>query len=73
MQAYLISQLVKLLVSLFVDKELLKKFVDLVLDFAENYVLGTSSTVDDDIVLPLTNALRDILGVPDADEPPAPE
>ena len=63
---YLIGQLVKLLVGM-LDAELLRKFTDMVLDFAENYVIGTKSDIDDRIVLPLCDALRRILNVPDND------
>ena len=47
--------------------ELLKKFADQVLDFAETYVLGTASTVDDALVLPLCNLIRTAFNIPDND------
>ncbi len=64
--AYLIGQLVKLIVGT-LTPELLKKFGDMVLDFVENYVEGTASEVDDRIVLPVAKALRDVLNIPDDD------
>lgn len=66
MQAYLISQLIKLLVSQFTP-ELLKKFLEMTFDFAENYVLGTKSTVDDKVVFAITGALRELMGMSDND------
>lgn len=67
MKAYLIGQLVKMIVGM-LTPELLKKFVDMILDFVEDFVLGTKSTLDDAIVLPVCNALREILNVPDDDD-----
>jgi len=58
----LIGTLLKMLTP-----ELLKKFADMVLDFAENYVLGTKSTVDDAMVLPLCAAIRAAFDIPDND------
>ena len=50
--------------------DLLKKFADVVLDFCEDYVIGTASMVDDMIVLPICAALRRILVIPDNDPVP---
>lgn len=66
MKTLLISQLVKILVSMFTP-DLIKKFADMILDFAEEYVLGTKSELDDKIVLPLCNMIRDALNIPDND------
>ena len=46
---------------------LLKNFADMVLDFAEDYVLGTASKVDDAIVLPLCSAIRAAFDIADND------
>jgi len=40
---------------------------DTILDFAESYVLGTSSKVDDAIVLPMCEIIRATLNMPDDD------
>ncbi len=45
----------------------MKKFIDQFLDFIENYVLGTKSKLDDDIVLPICEMLRKTMGIPDDD------
>lgn len=47
--------------------ELLRKFADMLLDFAENYVLGTKSTIDDALVLPICKAVRAAFGIEDND------
>jgi hypothetical protein len=47
--------------------ELLKIFADQVLDFAENYVTGSKSSVDDAIVLPLCSLIRRSFDIPDND------
>lgn len=51
------------------DPDLLKKFADMVLDFAEEFVLGTASTVDDAIILPICELIRKTFNIPDEDEP----
>ena len=63
---YLTIQLIKLLLSQ-LTPELLKKFIDMVFDFAEDYVLGTKSTVDDKVVFAITGALRELGNIPDND------
>ena len=47
--------------------ELMKTFADMVLDFAEEYVVGSKSEVDDKIVLPLCSAIRAAFNIPDND------
>jgi len=47
--------------------ELMKTFADMVLDFAEEYVVGSKSEVDDKIVLPLCSAIRAAFDIPDND------
>lgn len=62
----LIGQLVNVLISM-LTPELLKKFVDMILDFCEKSVLGTKSDLDDKIVLPLCETIRKTFDVPDND------
>jgi hypothetical protein len=50
------------------NPELLKVFADKVLDFAEDYVLGSKSELDDKIVLPICSMIRITFGIPDDDE-----
>jgi len=64
MKTLLISSLIKLIVGI-LTPELLKKFADMVLDFVENFVEGTKSTVDDKMVLPLCDAIRAAFDIPD--------
>ena len=58
----LINALLKML-----SPELITKFIDMVLDFFEKFVLGTKSKIDDAIVLPICDLLRDTLNIPDND------
>ena len=66
MKAVLISQLIQIIVSM-LTPDLLKKFVDMLLDFVEVYVQGTASTLDDKIVLPICEAIRRAFEIPDND------
>ncbi len=66
MKTYLITQLVKLIIGM-LNAKLLRQFVDTLLDFIEEFVAGTASDIDDAIILPVCNALRDILNIPDDD------
>lgn len=47
--------------------DLIKKFADMVLDFVENQIAASETDVDDKIVLPLLNLLREALNIPDDD------
>ena len=62
----LVAELVKLMSGMF-QGDILKLFVDYVLDFIETYVTGTKSKIDDLIVLPVCMAIRALLNVPDND------
>ena len=66
MKAKLLTMLIQALVSM-LNPALLKQLADMVLDFAENFVLGTKSELDDALVLPLTNAIREAFNIPDND------
>lgn len=66
MKAQILTALVEVLIRI-LTPDLLKKFADLILDFAERFVLGTASTVDDKLVLPLCNLIRTTFGIPDND------
>ena len=66
MKAQLMAMLIGLIVKLFTP-ELLKSFLDTVLDFVEDKVLGTASTVDDKLVLPLCDVIRKAYNIPDDD------
>ncbi len=66
MQAKLIMWLVEMLLG-FLSAERLKEFADMLLDFVENYVTGSKSTVDDALVLPLCGKIREAFDIPDDD------
>jgi len=66
MKEKLIGMLITTLLSMFSD-DLLKKFADMALDFVENYVLGSASTLDDKIVLPICRMIRETFDIPDED------
>ena len=68
MSAKILAALVEVLLRV-LTPDLVKKFADLVLDFAEKFVLGTASKVDDALVLPLCSLIRATFNIPDNDEP----
>ena len=66
MQAMILGNLVKIIVNM-LTPDLMKKFADMVLDFAEDFVIGTKSSVDDGIVLPICQSIRKAFNIPDND------
>ena len=64
MFATILSKVIEILLQL-LSPELLKKFADIVLDFAEDYVLGTKSDIDDKMILPLCALIRKTFDIPD--------
>lgn len=66
MKAALLKALVDALLIIFNEK-LMKEFADFVLDFVEEKVLGTASTIDDKLVLPICEAIRKAFNIPDND------
>ena len=66
MKAKLLAMLVGAVMEV-LTPDLLKKFIDMVLDFVEDKVEGSKSTVDDAIVLPLCSMIRTAFDVPDND------
>ena len=67
MKAKLISTLISALMAM-LSPDLLKTFADMVLDFVEEYVEGTKSSLDDRIVLPLCDTIRKAFNIPDDDD-----
>jgi len=47
--------------------ESLKVLGDMILDFVEDFVMGTASEIDDALVLPVCNMIRSALDIPDDD------
>lgn len=48
-------------------KEQLKEFADMALDFVENAVQKSENPIDDIVVLPILQRLRDTFDIPDND------
>lgn len=67
MRGLILQQLVAILVGL-LSPELLKKLADMLLDFVEDFVLGTKTDIDDMFVLPFCKILRKAFSIPDEDE-----
>lgn len=61
-----LEALIPLLLSL-LTKEQFVKLVDMIFDFAEDAVQDSSNTIDDTVVLPIIQKLRDIMNIPDND------
>ncbi len=57
MPAHLIQALITVLMKV-LTPELVKKFADMTLDFVEEHVEGTKSSVDDMLVLPVCQMIR---------------
>jgi hypothetical protein len=66
MKAAIIGALIEALLKL-LSPELLKKFADMVIDFAEEAVAKSENKLDDKIVLPLCNLVRSTFDIPDND------
>ena len=71
MKGKLLIVLVQLIMKM-LTPDLLKVFADRVLDFAEDYVLGSKSKIDDALVLPVCGMIRTTFDIPDNDEVPEP-
>ncbi len=69
-KAKIIQYVVSILLGL-LTPEMLKKFVDMLLDFIENTVAGTTTDIDDKLLLPLCDLIRTTFNIPDNDQPPA--
>lgn len=66
MKTMLIQQLVSVLLSM-MTADVMKKAVDAMLDVAERAAIGSDSTLDDAIVLPLCRQIRKTFDIPDND------
>lgn len=66
MKAKIIGMVVGQLLAL-LSPDLLKSAVDQLLDFIEDRVLGSASPIDDAIVIPICNMIREAFGIPDDD------
>lgn len=66
MKERMLSMLVSALLSM-MSEDMVREFADRVLDFAEEAVARSSSTLDDKIVLPICTTIRATFGIPDND------
>jgi len=48
-------------------EEILRRFADFLLDFIEDHVLGSASTVDDRLILPICDLVRRTFNIEDND------
>lgn len=67
MKSVFLSKLIDILLTM-LTPELLKTFADKILDFAEDYVIGTKSEIDDALILPLCSLIRLTFNIPDQTE-----
>lgn len=67
MKTLLLTQLIKT-IMLILTPDLIQKLADTILDFVEDYVEGTKSSVDDALILPLCNLIRTAFSIPDDDK-----
>lgn len=61
------SKILALVMSM-VTPEVAKKAIDAALDAIEDAIADSKNTIDDALVIPLVDKIREILGVPDDDE-----
>ena len=66
MKKVLIQNLITVLMTM-LTPELMRKFADMVLDFAEDAVQDSSNKLDDALVLPICNTIRQAFNIPDDD------
>lgn len=66
MKSMMIAQLVNVLLTVVPDN-MLKSLLDSLLDKIEEAVIDSSTKLDDAIVLPLVNKIRQQLDIPDND------
>lgn len=62
------QQAIVAIVKQLVTEENMKFFGDKLFDFIEDAVMSSKTTIDDVSVLPVINALRSCLNIPDNDE-----
>ena len=65
MKEQMLKLLITALLTLF-DEALMKQFADSVLDFVEDKVKGTASTIDDRLILPICDKVRSTFGIMNA-------
>jgi hypothetical protein len=63
LKSRLLGALINILIGM-LTPELVRQLADQVLGFAEKAVLGTASSVDDAIILPILEQIRIAFGIP---------
>ena len=66
MKEKLLTHLISILIGS-LNSEMLKGFVDVILDYVENYVQTSETKIDDAIALPLCQLIRNTFDIPDND------
>jgi len=66
MKEQLIGMLIGMLMKMF-SPDILKQFMDALLDAAEDAVAKSENTLDDAIALPLISMIREAFNIPDND------
>ena len=66
MKTKILMMLINLILSS-LKPEHIKSFADMILDFVEDRVLGSASTVDDKLILPVIAQIRAAFNIPDDD------
>lgn len=66
MKSALIAKLIEIIIGMF-SPDLLKWFVDKLLDLIEEAVIKSEGKLDDKIVLPLCSMIRETFDIPDND------
>ena len=66
MKAALIKLLIQVILTV-LTQDKLREFADMVLDFVEDKVKGSSSSIDDALVLPICDQIREAFNLPDDD------
>ena len=64
---YMVQALMKVLIKACMDEATQKKFVDAVLDSVEAFVSRTDNTLDNELILPLINSIRQNFNIPQQD------
>lgn len=67
MNVSLLTNAFKVLIKAF-DADVMRDFADVVLEFVEKRVIGSSSKVDDGTVLPVCSLIRFLIGIKDRDD-----
>ncbi len=68
MKERLLLMLIQALLA-FVTEDILKNFAAMAIKFFRNFILGTKTTIDDKLFLPLLDKIQDAFGIPEEELP----